>query len=152
MQLLDVNNKEHQEFTYNILKERANRKNIELDQEFILPSMDKHIAKLNEKDYIVFYIIKFKKIPFAEIYFDKKYQIGMYINHTELKKIIKLFKKIRFNKNRILHDILKDILKKHKKELPYIIAKINSKNLLSINVVKAHGFTSVYECFKLNNS
>lgn len=151
MQLLDVDNKEHQEFTFNILKERALRSNIEIKEIFTVPTFDEHVLNLKKHNYIVFYIISYKKINFAEIYFNKNYEVGMYINHHELKKIIKQYKITRTNKDRILHNIFFEIIKKHKKDLPYVVANINSKNILSKNTAKALGFTSVYESFVLDN-
>lgn len=155
MQLLDVENKIHLDFTYEMLKQRASKDFIEITiKKFKMPSFEEHVNYLKENiiNYKFFYLIFYKDIPFAEIFINKSYELGIYQHFTNLKKIRNTTSHIRSkNDNVVLYDIFHKILKKHKADTPYILGRINANNTLSINGIKKLGFTKLYECYILKN-
>jgi len=156
MQMLDVANNEHLNFTYEILKSRAEKNNIELNKKFILPSFAEHVTFLKSKlakEYKIFYLIYYKQIPFAEIFVNKDMELGVYQSNKNLKLIKSKSRKLRKNNNKILiYDIFYEILRKHKDDIPFLLAKINPENKLSISGTLNLGFKKLYECYIFKNS
>jgi len=156
MQFLDTYNKNHLEFTYDTLRERFQKKNIEIEsesQQKQLPSFNEHVKKLRKKNYLAFYIITYRKMPFAEIYISKNLELAVFLNTKHLKLIKNKFKKIIRDKNNVmLYDIFYKILRKHKKQVPYLIAKIHPENILSQKGAFNLGFKNYYNCYILKNN
>jgi len=155
MQLLDVENKIHLDFTYEMLKQRASKDFIEITiKKFKIPSFEEHVNYLKENiiNYKFFYIIFCKNIPFAEIFINKNFELGVYQHFSNLKKIRKQNTHLRSQPNNVvIHDIFHQIIKKHKADVPYIIGKINTINTLSIKGIQNLGFSKLYECYILKN-
>lgn len=142
---LDCFDSIHISFTWDVLLERYKKQNINLTDNKI-PTFNEHKANLARKSYKFYYIIQYKDIMYGIIFLNQDLTIGIYTLSKSLKNIIKLYKSdLRDLKTSIINPCFDQIIELHKSSIPYIISKINTNNVYSINLAKQLGSIELYK-------
>lgn len=139
---LDVDNKQHVDFTYEILKERTKCTGSCIVP-FHLPSYEDHVINLKSSGYICYYILSYRNIMYGVEYVDRSYRYAIYYIRGMLKSIVRQYKDDPEIKSKEYRAVLVLLLERHP-EIKQLTAEINVANSVSFEGAKRLGFKPSY--------
>jgi hypothetical protein len=145
LKLIDPDNLEDQNLTYDVIKYRWSKPDI-INIKYVtrdeIPSFEEHVKNLKSPSYKKIYKILLNEVFIGVIYLKKDDNIGTFVLPSLLKKALKTFNKKEMEPHPLSAMIHREVFKDNP-DVEVFFAKVNPENMLSVNALMEHGYEPI---------